>query len=246
MKPTTINHDKKSRNPSSQVEKSVAATDDVNLVLAKVLEVFVEGLKNLSPSLPVWDSEENEDDQPSLKAHFKTFDNFNRLHKWTDPDKALRFRMTLRGTINEYIETLPSNVSENYENLKKELMSVYSQSLTEPAKIKFWSEMAWQPNKMSLRQFSALMLTVYKSLTKKTVMGNEANLILKDKFITAVATADPSFAQYIALNGWEIDSFEDFVAFCTNKYSVFRQNRPARKRSFAEVARTSSEDMNRE
>ena len=226
----TNNQQKLSADDSlSHVNKSTSVVNREKVVLEKILEGIAKGLEKFSPRLPLLDSEDVDNNQISLKAHFKAFETANRLYKWTDPDKSLRFRMSLRGSINEYIDTLPTSISENYKELKTELLTTYHESISEPEKLRFWTHMTWDPDRMTLKEFSALLFMMYKSMNKGRVSGSESDLLLKNRLMSAISKADKKFAQYIALNGLDVDSYQDFVTFCTNKYSVFKQNRDIRK-----------------
>ena len=232
MEPNMNDHDmgSPSGSPSSEDEKSKTTNNRVteanrdDLILTKILEGIAKGLEVFSPEIPTWHSEESDQSHTRyLKSHCKSFETYAKLHQWEDPNKALRFRMTLRGGIVDYIDTLPESVNENYKELKKELLSVYHQSSSAAVKFRRWTTLPWQPELTTLKEFAALLHVGFKAITKNQATEKEANLMLKNRLLDAISSTDPAFARYVALNAEKYETYEDFVKFCTSKYPIYNE-----------------------
>ena len=178
------------------------------------------------PHLPVWSSDWcDSENQTTFKAHVKAFENYATLLSWDNKIKALKFQMTLRGGIRTYIDTLSTEISKDYDKLKPELMSVYHQEKDASTKIHDWNLIVWRPKppvSMSLQSLGAILLTKFKSFSKEGESAELSQIMLKKRFIEAIAEGDSKFAAFIKLNLPADKNYKELIEFCAKKYQVFK------------------------
>ena len=217
--------------PSSQdvnsinVSASLTGSTRNDLILTTILEGIQKSLQRMVPELPLWHSEELNGDQRSLKSHFKEFENLCRIYQWSDKEKPSWLQMTLRGKILDYIEDLTPSICDNYRLLKKDLLSVYHVSYDETAVLRYWSEMKWKPNELTLAQFASRLQILMKGILRNKT-SDQTDLMLRNRFLEAISDVNPGFAQYIRLNMDHVQTFEELVTFANSKYSIFCQRAP--------------------
>ena len=178
------------------------------------------------PHLPVWSSDWcDSENQTTFKAHIKAFENYATLLQWDSKIKALKLQMTLRGGIRAYIDTLGTEISTDYDKLKEELMHVYHQEKDPGTKIHDWNLIVWRPNpphSMSLPALGAILLTKFKSFSKKNESAELGEIMLKKRFLEAVTEGDAKFASFIKLNLPADQTYKELIAFCAKKYQVYK------------------------
>ena len=97
-------------------------------------------------SIPSWDSSSSKHGV-SIKSHIKLFENLAKRMGWSDDEKALELLLTLKGQSRKYVESLSTEVTQNFGKLKEDLIKTYTRRKPEAQRLREWNASRWDTGK---------------------------------------------------------------------------------------------------
>ena len=171
-------------------------------------------------SIPSWDSSSSKHGV-SIKSHIKLFENLAKRMGWSDDEKALELLLTLKGQSRKYVESLSTEVTQNFGKLKEDLIKTYTRRKPEAQRLREWNASRWDTGKQTLTEFAAMLTAKLKKLNEDDIDHPDTDLFLKNRFIEAIKDENPEFGRYLDLNRPEKSDFQELVTFCQSKYDIF-------------------------
>ena len=174
----------------------------------------------------------------SLKQHLKSFDRMKDEYEWDDKKATFELTMSLSGSAQKYVNSLPKSTREGYKTLKEKLKEVYIIKKDETVKLNEFSAVKWD-GKSSLKELAAQLETKLSLLTASDEDDEEKeekednnktvnHILLRQKFIEAIRHHTVKFATHVEMfapdesRGTSKENYTKLVDWAAKIYPTFK------------------------
>ena len=166
----------------------------------------------------------------TIKSHAHQFDKIAERFGWDNKTKADEFILTLRGQARKIAEALPADVTNDYQETKKQIIDSFSKEKPAALQMRDWSNFAWRSEKQTIVEFATLLKAKLNKIGKRYGQtSGSSEMFLKNRLIEAIDEERPAFAKYIKLNRDDTkhDSYDKLYRFIQEKWDIYKSEEDA-------------------